>query len=158
MLGETTGTSAGGRAEEGKALRIPGTNPFFPRRHADMGNRFLELLDGHELKVFLLNTGSVGGKADDERAKKLTIADSAALVEGIVTGSIDWELDRDFGYEVATACPGIDDPEKLQPRRLYRRQGRDHEYDEIVDRLKRERREFLGRFPDLAEEIVKSVG
>ena len=30
MLGETTGTSAGGAAEEGKFLRVPGTNPFFP--------------------------------------------------------------------------------------------------------------------------------
>src|SRR6266545_4585520 len=27
MLGETQGTSAGGKAEEGKALRVPGTNP-----------------------------------------------------------------------------------------------------------------------------------
>ena len=31
MLGETTGTSAGGKDEEGKFLRVPGTNPFFPR-------------------------------------------------------------------------------------------------------------------------------
>ena len=30
MLGETTGTSAGGAAEAGIFLRIPGTNPFFP--------------------------------------------------------------------------------------------------------------------------------
>ena len=61
MLGETTGTSAGGKDEEGKFLRVPGTNPFFPRDMADMGNRMLELLDSHELKVFVLNTGRVGG-------------------------------------------------------------------------------------------------
>src|SRR5437870_1061903 len=30
MLGETQGTSAGGKDEAGKALRVPGTNPFFP--------------------------------------------------------------------------------------------------------------------------------
>src|SRR3954468_14903317 len=30
MLGETKGTSAGGAAEAGKSLRVPGTNPFFP--------------------------------------------------------------------------------------------------------------------------------
>jgi len=51
MLGETTGTSAGGKDEEGKFLRVPGTNPFFPRDMADMGNRMLELLDSHELNV-----------------------------------------------------------------------------------------------------------
>ena len=45
MLGETTGTSAGGASEEGKFLRVPGTNPFFPLPHGLQGNRFLELLD-----------------------------------------------------------------------------------------------------------------
>src|SRR5215475_15913946 len=33
MLGETTGTSAGGADEAGKFLRVPGTNPFFPMPH-----------------------------------------------------------------------------------------------------------------------------
>ena len=41
MLGETQGTSAGGKDEAGKALRVPGTNPFFPMPHAQQGNRFL---------------------------------------------------------------------------------------------------------------------
>ena len=44
MLGETTGTSAGGADEAGKFLRVPGTNPFFPMLHDLQGNRFLELL------------------------------------------------------------------------------------------------------------------
>ena len=44
MLGETTGTSAGGADEAGKFLRVPGTNPFFPLPHDLQGNRFLELL------------------------------------------------------------------------------------------------------------------
>jgi len=158
MLGETTGTSAGGKDEEGKAMRVPGTNPFFPRLHSDMGNRFLELLDGHELKVYVLNTGSIGGPAGSESAKKMTIAHSAAFVEGIVTDSITWEQDPDFGYEVATSVPGVDDEELLQPRRLYERQGRTEDYTRIVERLKSERAEFLARFPGLAEEIVKSVG
>ena len=44
MLGETTGTSAGGADEAGKFMRVPGTNPFFPMPHDLQGNRFLELL------------------------------------------------------------------------------------------------------------------
>jgi phosphoenolpyruvate carboxykinase (ATP) len=158
MLGETMGTSAGGKDEMGKALRVPGTNPFFPRLHSDMGNRFLELLDTLDLKVFVLNTGRVGGPEGDERSKKIRIPDSSALVEGIVTGSINWDQDPDFGYEVATSVPGIDDDELLRPRRLYDRQSRSEEYRRIVDRLKSERREYLTKFPGLAEEIVKSVG
>jgi phosphoenolpyruvate carboxykinase (ATP) len=157
-LGETTGTSAGGKAEEGKALRVPGTNPFFPRRHADMGNRMLELLDSHELKVFVLNTGSVGGRADDERAKKVTIPHSSAVVEAIVTDAIEWVQDPDFGYDVAVSLPGVEDVELLQPRRLYERQGRLDEYATWVDRLKAERQDYLASFPGLDEAIVKSIG
>lgn len=158
MLGETTGTSAGGKEEEGKALRVPGTNPFFPRDDADMGNRFLELLDTHELNVFVLNTGRIGGGDAVEGSKKVKIPHSSAIVQGIVEGTISWETDPDFGYEVATSVPGMDDIEVLQPRRLYERQGRGAEYARLVERFKRERREYLSAFPGLDEAIVKSIG
>jgi phosphoenolpyruvate carboxykinase (ATP) len=163
MLGETTGTSAGGKDEEGKFLRVPGTNPFFPRDMADMGNRMLELLDSHEVQAFVLNTGRVGaagqgGDDDHQGSKKVTIPYSSAIVQGIVEGTIEWAEDPDFGYEVAAAVPGVDDIEILQPRRLYARQGRTAEHDAMVARLKRERREFLGSFPGLDESLVKSLG
>jgi phosphoenolpyruvate carboxykinase (ATP) len=157
MLGETTGTSAGGKDEEGKFLRVPGTNPFFPRDMADMGNRMLELLDTRELQVFVLNTGRVGGK-DDATSKKVTIPYSSAMVEAIVSGTIEWTADPDFGYEVAAAVPGIDDIEILQPRKLYERQGRQAEYDAMVTRIKQERREYLASFSGLDAAIVKSIG
>ena len=158
MLGETTGTSAGGKDEEGKFLRVPGTNPFFPRDMADMGNRMLELLDSHEVQVFVLNTGRVGGGDDHPGSKKVTIPYSSAIVQGIVEGTIEWAEDPDFGYEVAAAIPGVDDIEILQPRRLYERQGRTDEHEAMVARLKRERKEFLGSFPGLDESLVKSLG
>ena len=157
MLGETTGTSAGGKDEEGKFLRVPGTNPFFPRDMADMGNRILELLDDHDLEVFVLNTGRVGGVDGDERSKKVKIPHSSAIVQGIVQETIEWETDPDFGYEVATSVPGIDDIEILQPRRLYESQGRLDEYTAMVERMKAERREFLLSFRGLDEAIVKSI-
>jgi phosphoenolpyruvate carboxykinase (ATP) len=158
MLGETQGTSAGGKDEEGKALRVPGTNPFFPRLMADMGNRFLELMDGHPLQVFVLNTGRVGGPEGDERSKKVKIPHSSAFVQGIATGTIEWETDPDFGYEIATHVPGIDDIEILQPRRLYERHGRLEEYDQQVELLTRERTRYLEAFVGLDEAIVKSIG
>lgn len=158
MLGETTGTSAGGAEEEGKFLRVPGTNPFFPRDNADMGNRFLELLDTHELSVYVLNTGRVGGGEAVEGSKKVRIPHSSAIVAGIAQGAIAWETDPDFGYEVATAIPGVDDVEILQPKLLYQRQGREAEYEERVGRLKRDRREYLASFSGLDDAIVKSIG
>jgi phosphoenolpyruvate carboxykinase (ATP) len=158
MLGETTGTSAGGKAEEGKFLRVPGTNPFFPLLHGLQGNRIRELLESHPIEVFLMNTGRVGGREGDERSRKVKIPHSSAVVKGIAEDSIAWTDDEDFGYQVAESVPGIDDLELLQPRRLYERQGRTEEYRDAVDRLKAERVEFLQGFTALEEEIIKAVG
>jgi len=158
MLGETTGTSAGGKAEEGKFLRVPGTNPFFPLPHGLQGNRILELLASHPIEVFLLNTGRVGGREDDERSKKVKIPHSSAVVKAIDEGTISWIEDLDFGYLMAEAVPGIDDPELLQPHRLYERQGRQAEYADMVSRFKAERRAHLMGFPELSKEIVAAAG
>ena len=158
MLGETTGTSAGGAAEAGKFLRVPGTNPFFPLPHGFQGNRILELLASHPIETFLLNTGRIGGKDDDDRSKKLKIPHTSACVKGIAEGTITWADDPDFGYLVADAVPDIDDPELLQPRRLYERQGRGDEYTQLVDRLKTERVARLQEFTELSDEIVKAAG
>jgi phosphoenolpyruvate carboxykinase (ATP) len=157
MLGETKGTAAGGAAEAGKSLRVPGTNPFFPLLHAQQGNRFRELRAQGNFEVFLLNTGWVGGGGDDPRAKKIRISHSSAVVKAVAEGSISWERDPDFGYEVATALPGIDDPEILQPRKLYRNQNREAEHRAIVERLRRERTEYLSQFPGLDADILRAV-
>lgn len=157
MLGETKGTAAGGAAEAGKSLRVPGTNPFFPLLHAQQGNRFRELHAAGNFEVFLLNTGWVGGGDGDPNSKKVRIPHSSALVKGIAEGTISWERDPDFGYEVATAVPGIDDPELLQPRLLYQRQGRSGEHQAIVERLRRERAEYLAKYPGLDPGILAAV-
>jgi phosphoenolpyruvate carboxykinase (ATP) len=158
MLGETTGTSAGGKAEEGRFLRVPGTNPFFPLPHGLQGNRILELLASHPIEVYLLNTGRVGGRPDDERSKKVQIPHSSAIVKAIAEGTISWTEDPDFGYLVAEEVPGIDDPELLRPRRLYERQGRGAEYRDLVERFKVERRRHLESFPQLSPAIVAAAG
>jgi phosphoenolpyruvate carboxykinase (ATP) len=127
---------------------------------ADMGNRMLELLDSHEVQAFVLNTGRVGGagQSENDGSKKVTIPVSSAIVQGIVEGTIEWAEDPDFGYEVATAVPGVDDIEILQPRLLYERQGRAEEHAAMVARLKQERKKFLGSFPGLDDSLVKSLG
>ncbi len=158
MLGETTGTAAGGAAEAGKFLRVPGTNPFFPLPHGLQGNRLLEMLATHPIQAFLLNTGRVGGRDDDDRSKKLKIPHTSACVKGIAENTVEWTDDPDFRYQIASSVPDIDDPELLQPKRLYERQGRADEYAALVDRLKAERVERLQEFPQLSEDIIKAVG
>jgi phosphoenolpyruvate carboxykinase (ATP) len=110
------------------------------------------------MEVFLMNTGRVGGREDDERSKKIKIPTSSAVVKAIAEGTITWDEDHDFGYEVAADVPGIDDKELLQPRLMYEAQGRSKEYDDFVDRFKSERVEFLEGFPGLEPEIIKAVG
>jgi phosphoenolpyruvate carboxykinase (ATP) len=159
MLGETKGTSAGGAEEAGKSLRVPGTNPFFPMPHGLQGNRFLELVQEHPLEVYLMCTGRVGGGEDVEGSRKVRIKHSSAIVKAIAEGTIEWERDPDFGYDVARTVPGIDqsDADILQPRRLYDRTGRADEYRAIVEQLKRERVEFLRGFEQLGSAIVDAV-
>jgi phosphoenolpyruvate carboxykinase (ATP) len=155
MLGETKGTSAGGAAEAGKKLRVPGTNPFWFENDASQANRLLELLETNDLEVYLLNTGRVGGGDDAEGSKKVRIPDSAAVQEGIVDGTIEWVEDPDFGYFVAAG--GIDvDEEKLQPRKLYEAQGRSDEYERLVSQLKAQREEYLAKYEGLDPRVTKA--
>jgi len=159
MLGETQGTSAGGKDEEGKNLRVPGTNPFFPEEHDHQGNRFLELMGEHQLDVYLMNTGRVAGGPDQEGSRKVEIKHSSSVVKAIAEGTIEWEDDPDFGYQVARSVPGIEDSDGgvLRPRELYAEQGREDDYRAFVDRLKGEREEFLRQFPALSDEIIAAV-
>ncbi len=157
MLGETKGTSAGGAAEAGKSLRVPGTNPFFPLLHAQQGNRMLELMKGSPMDVYLMNTGRIGGTEKDERSKKVKIQHSSAIVKAVAEGTIQWTKDPDFGYLVAIEVPGVDDPDYLQPKRMYERQGRLDEYRELVAKTNHDRREYLRRWKGLSEEIVNAI-
>jgi phosphoenolpyruvate carboxykinase (ATP) len=159
MLGETQGTSAGGAEEAGKFLRVPGTNPFWPDDHDHQGNRFLELMGDHQLDVYLMNTGRVGGADEVEGSEKVRIKHSSAIVKGIAEGSIEWTEDPDFGYQVAKRVPGIDEDDSavLRPKELYERLGRSDEYQKIVDRLKSERTEYLKKYPALSDAIINAV-
>jgi phosphoenolpyruvate carboxykinase (ATP) len=104
-----------------------------------------------------MNTGWVGGGDADEGSKKVKIPVSSACVKGVAESTITWTKDPDFGYEVATEVPGIDDRELLQPYLLYERQGRSGEYADTVARLKRERAEFLSKFEGLGDPILAAV-
>jgi len=153
------GTAASG-ADAGKAKRSPFTNPFFPLRNEQMANRYMELAETMPgVFNFMMNTGWVGGDENDEkagRALKVKIRHSSAILQALADGTITWEDDHDFGYQVATAIPGVPD-EILQPKKLYEVQGRLAEYQEWVKRLREERRAYLEGFPGIDPAIIKAV-
>jgi phosphoenolpyruvate carboxykinase (ATP) len=159
MLGETKGTSAGGKLEAGKSLRVPGTNPFFMHHDYLQGNRLLELLESmdYEFGVYVMSTGRVGGGEDVAGSKKVKIPHSSAVVKAIAEGTIEWEEDPDFGYLVATSVPDFDDPELLQPRRLYEAQGRQDEYRQLVEDLKADRRAYMATHAGLQDSILDAL-
>ena len=87
---------------------------------------------------------------------KVTIDASSAILEAIVSGTVEWETDADFGYEVASSIDGVP-IDLLQPRRRYEREGRIEEYDGIVARLTDERRAYLNGYAGLHPDIIASI-
>ena len=78
-------------------------------------------------------------------------------MKAIAEGTIEWEFDPDFGYLVASSVPGFDDPELLAPRKLYERQGRPDEYQELVAKLKAERQEYMRQHAGIADGVVETL-
>ncbi|RME52968.1 MAG: phosphoenolpyruvate carboxykinase (ATP) [Deltaproteobacteria bacterium] len=165
MLGETSKTSAAGK-ERGKT-RSPFTQPFFPRAFGLQAIRFRELAATMRgVDMWMMNTGFVGGDARDVqagRALKVKIPHSSAMLEAMISGTIVWRRDPDFGYEIVD----VDHPgnaallekvprEILNPRIFFEQAGRLDEYNAWVDRMKRERKAFLERY-DVAPEIIRAV-
>ena len=165
MLGETSKTSAAGK-ERGKT-RSPFTQPFFPGRHGLQAERFAELAATMQgVSMWLMNTGYVGGDSrdvKDGKALKVKIAHSSAMLEALLSDSIEWKTDPDFGYEIVD----VDAPanaalvEKvpadiLEPRRYFEKVGRQDEYRAWVDQMKSERRAFLEEY-EVPEAIVRAT-
>jgi phosphoenolpyruvate carboxykinase (ATP) len=158
MLGETTGTSAGGKSEAGKALRIPGTNPFFPMDHALQANRFLDLLDhSPEVDVYLLNTGYIGQDESMHGGEKITINHSRILIEAMLKNELIWEPDLDFGYQVVEAKNSPIDAIFTNPRLYYKNNNRLDEYEKIINRVRKDRTKFLEPFNKLDNRIIATI-
>lgn len=152
MLGETTGTSAGGAAEAGKFLRVPGTNPFFFTDDVLQGDRFSQVLKNNpEIKVALMNTGCIGGQPGEPTSIKVKIAHSSALLEALLRDEIDWLQDEDFDYLV-TAKPVKGCPKEItDPKSYYLENGKAIEYGKTISNLITSRKNYIKQLPDLSE-------
>lgn len=149
MLGESIETSAGDPAEAGQSKRVVGTNPFIVGPEYEEGNYFYEILQSHsDMECYLINTGIVGESLEGS----ILIKHSTGIIREIARGGIRWEYDPDWGYEVATSVRGVD-IRKLNALLYYSR----GEYEEKVRALKRERLEWLDRFPGLHPHILKAI-
>ena len=165
MLGETSKTSAAGK-DRGKT-RSPFTQPFFPAKHGLQAKRFAELAKTMPgVTMWLMNTGYIGGDANDvkqEKALKVKIRHSSAMLEALLSDSIKWKRDPDFDYEIVdcdaaenATLTGKVPAQILEPRRFYEESGRADEYRAWVDQMKAGRREFLMKFK-VDESIIQAA-
>lgn len=155
MLGETTKTSAAGK-ERGRT-RSPFTQPFFPRLMGMQAVRFAELAaDIPNLETWLMNTGYIGGDANDVeqgKALKVKIRHSSAMLEALLAGKIVWKLDPDFGYEIVDTDARENaellkevPAEILNPILFFENQDKMDIYKAWVKKMKEERRAFLEKY------------
>lgn len=163
VLGESIETTAGDPRRAGESIRVVGTNPFIVGDEGEEGNLFYQFIKEHEDKVecYLVNTGRIGQiLAEDEEGRKIivqegrdiTITDTATITRGIFRETIKWEREPYFGLLVPVEVEGLNMRE-FDPRSYYSTE----EIERYVNTLKRERKEYLERYPNLCEEITKAV-
>jgi phosphoenolpyruvate carboxykinase (ATP) len=151
MLGESVETSAGDPTQAGKPKRVVGTNPFIVGSESDEGNIILEILRKNpDIQCYLLNTGWVGG---EHRGVKISVKDSARIIEMIARNAITWKADAFWGFEVPEAVPGID-MSRFDPANFYA----PDEIERANRELRDERRDWLASFDGLDPAIVGVFG
>ncbi len=162
MLGESIETSGSNPEKAGESIREVGTNPFIIGNKAEEGNRFYDILKKYPSKIryYLVNTGGAGEiMEDDENGRKIIkqkvlrveISEMAAIIRGIARDSIEWEDEPYFGVQVPKNVPSID-IRKFDLERFYTKE----QILALVQNLKRERKEYLEKFPELYEQIKNS--
>ncbi|QOR35648.1 phosphoenolpyruvate carboxykinase (ATP) [Clostridium sp. 'deep sea'] len=154
MLGESVETGAGDPTKRGQSKRCVGTNPFIVGLESDEGNRVLEILRNNpDIECYLLNTGRVGTSyIYGTEGKKINVAVSTGLMKEIACGTIKWEKDPYWGYEVAVSAKNVD-LAGYNPKKYFT----DEQYHILNDRLMQERCAWLRQFPGLKSEILHAV-
>jgi phosphoenolpyruvate carboxykinase (ATP) len=143
MLGESTKTSAGtmDRSEIGKPVRVVGFDPFIVDRPWKNGMRFREILKRNpRVEVYILNTGYVGGPD----GVKIRPEDTFAMIKAILRGEVEWKYDGNVGYMVPSRAEGVE-LDRFDPYNVY---DAVH-YSRMMESLRRERMEYLKRFPEI---------
>jgi len=160
MLGESIETSAGDPRRTGESVREVGTNPFIIGDEAEEGNWFYDFLKKHSSTVqcYLLNTGGVGeireevaggNKALRQAVLRVEIPEMASIIRGIVRNEIVWEKEPYFNTLVPRKVNGTQ-MTKFNLSNFYSQD----QINGYVDKLKKERVEWLRKFKNLNPAIL----
>ncbi len=86
-------------------------------------------------------------------ADKITVQDSCTIIREIARGNVGWAKDSYWGYEVAKEIPGVD-LSRFDWKKYYSKE----EHDFMIAELRKERIEWLAKFPELKKEITEAIG
>ena len=86
-------------------------------------------------------------------AQKITVLASVKILEMIARDKISWQKDEFWGYEVPAEIPGVE-IDRFELNRYYSRD----EMRELSEDLKRERLNWLAKFPRLDKDIIRALG
>jgi len=162
MLGESIETSGSDPRKAGQSVRVVGTNPFLIGDEAEEGDWFYNFVKTHEDKVqcYLLNTGGIGeirvvGKDGIPIVKqgvtRVMIEEMASIIRGIARGTIEWTDDPLWKVQVPKKVDGMD-ISRFGLNRFYLPRT----VEKYSTELKRERIEYLERFPGLDAAVTKA--
>ena len=162
MLGESIESTGSDPRRVGESVREVGTNPFIIGDKTEEGNLFYDFIKRcPDVQCYLLNTGGVGEIMEkDEEGNKITrqkvlrveIPEMAAFIRGIARNSIKWKKDPYFGAMMPDKVEGVD-MSKFDLSKYYTQE----EIDNLVKVLKKERTEYMAKFPRLNKKIVNAI-
>ncbi len=150
MLGESIKTSAADPNAKGEPVRVVGTNPFIMGPKGREGEIFRDILeDNPDLHCYILNTGKIG---EGDRAEKIGLLDTVAMLRAVARDEIDWETDETSRLEIPRSVPGVD-AAKLHLAEHFA----EGELGEKLAELREARRTWLDRFPKFPDELKEAV-
>lgn len=94
--------------------------PFLPRSPHVYAKLLGELIDIHQTRVYLLNTGWTGGRYGE--GNRISLKYTRAMVTAALNGTLDevpYKANHIFRVNVPTQCPGVPD-QILEPRDTWK--------------------------------------
>jgi phosphoenolpyruvate carboxykinase (ATP) len=125
--------------------------PFMAQHPSVYADLLGHMIDQHDVKCWLINTGWTGGPFGE--GQRIKIAYTRAMVDAALNGDLDqveYAMDPLFGLQVPATCPDVPD-DLLQPRRTWQ----DPEaYDRQAQKLAQM---FVDNFSQFTEHVSEEI-
>jgi phosphoenolpyruvate carboxykinase (ATP) len=129
--------------------------PFLTHRPTVYANLLRDRLKKHNSRVYLVNTGWIGGPAGE--SDRVPIKFTRSMIDAALSKElreVSTTTDPVFGFEVPDTCPGVPD-DVLKPRDAWEDKAA---YDRQAEKLAEMFRENFKKFAHLTDEDLEQYG